>query len=321
MKKSAFLLPLVPLLVSAAPVTFEDSIVTVEKVKARERLAQDSKTAQALANVTNNIAAEITFSYEVYQLENPSVMITGYQPAYALIYRVDIYLSDDVHYKGGVGNWFSGNHPCYLNSLDISASFSGCSNLKNYFQTPQTSESVTSEVKAPIGIAPTAGVQKSDYNTIDYDPLINGSLTTCSSLTSVSYLYGFTQLNIDYRNDNKIYDYENRLVARYKDDITQTNNSIINFSQHFDYGKSMTYDDGTHGRDKGVYTESMGDFFSGPDLKAGSFDFSFYGAMDFESDTKPSSVKIDVTMETVHGSDLVLDRFYRTSTLSFNSNL
>lgn len=46
MEKHLCFLTLLPLLVSAAPVTFEDSIVTVEKGKARERLAQGSTDCQ-----------------------------------------------------------------------------------------------------------------------------------------------------------------------------------------------------------------------------------------------------------------------------------
>ena len=82
-------------------------------------LASGSRTINQGANVTNNIAATFSVDYELLSMDKSTSLYTNYVPVYSLIYRVDIFLEDNVRYKGGVLNLLNGNNPCYINFIDV----------------------------------------------------------------------------------------------------------------------------------------------------------------------------------------------------------
>lgn len=317
---SVLSLPLLSLVMSFAS-GFSSSIAGKE-IKAQKLISSDTKTAQVLTNVKDQVAAQINVTYEFYKMDNTTSLFTHFVPAYSLIYRMDIFLNNKVKYKGGVGSWFSGENPCYLQSISVSADFTG-SNISRAFLTPNISDFDFLEVN------PYLGEQNVENNCIGTPRYMSTSeihsFETAYHLDSTSYALSTTQLTRDYvnkgiRND----DMDSRLCCLLLPSATISDNkNKVEFSQIFRYGYQYYFDteDNCYSA-KPIAQQNNMNFFSGPKEYNGPidslpFNFSIYGALNFQSDTEPKISNLNIEFDTVYGSMVWLDSFKGNLTIDF----
>lgn len=264
-------------------------------------LSSGSKTVNQGANVTGNTAATMTVYYELFSMDKTTVLYTNYVPVYSLIYRVDIYLDNDVKYKGGLFNWFDGVNPCYLNYISVSASFEGVSDIGKVIQSPKDSSS-KSNIRLLEDVDPYNGYGTSSENRIDYISVFE----TCYGLGSSSYYNGLDELN-----NYEIGFYNSRVAAKIVSSESQTNNSV-SFINSLTYGYKIQVDD------KGKYYATETEYYSGPDKSDAPFYFTYFGAMNIESETQPTNCEMTFRMNTTHGSSVLNDHFTNTATLNID---
>lgn len=304
-KRILSLLTTFPLLMSMTPGRQTFSPIANDYIYSDEILFSGEQSSTHLSNVLNNIAATIDFSYEIYQMNNSSYPTNHYVPAYTMIYRSKIMLSNNCPYKGGLFNAFDGNNPiCYIKNLSINATFQGLSSINNYFQSPQTTNGTSFRVMRNVN--PHYDSRENEFNCIGNTSQVTGHFSTATNLDATSYAYTISQAT------SEDFDHDTRLIAEVANSISKTN-STLTFSQSFSYGYSLS---------SNGLIRPAGEFFSGP-AKTGQaddspFDFSIYGAMNFESDTQPSKGDIQVVFNTIHGSSIWLDNFSRSSTLNLS---
>jgi hypothetical protein len=77
----------------------------------------------------NETASNINLDLELYEMNKP-ILYTSWQPHFLFVYRLDVFLSNNVMYKGGFCDWQTFYAPCYLQNLNISFSLTGISNCK-----------------------------------------------------------------------------------------------------------------------------------------------------------------------------------------------
>lgn len=326
MKKivSALAVPMFFLLSSFTSANKLYSPIAETNINSQTLINSGSEYGEAITTGKKQVAASVTFNYEFYKMEDSTALITKYVPGYALIYRIDIYLNNAVQYKGGVFNWFDGENPCYLQNINIDADFAG-SNIKNYFQTPETISG--SEWRCLEEVNAYDGAKNTTYNSIGlYTHDIHVNLfETASRLDSTSYGLSLTDLCYDYVK-GKTHVFNEKLGAQTNNDIKVTNSSSITFNQRYTYGyktykTGYNYIDDKHAPYDYV-KDSNGNivkskYYAGPTKSDSPFRFSFYGAMDFESDTTPTLSKLSVDVNVTYGSSVALDSFDRNIHFDF----
>lgn len=264
-------------------------------------LSSGSDTVNQGANVTGNIAATMTVSYELFSMDKTTALYTNYVPVYSLVYRVDIYLDNDVNYKGGLFNWFNGVNPCYLNYISVSASFEGVSDIGKVVQSPNDNSS-DSNIRLLEDVDPYNGYGTS-LGSRAYS--ISG-FETCFGIGSSSYYNGLDELD-----NNETGLYNSRIAARISSSEDITDNSV-SFTNHLTYGYKIQVDD------RGTYYATETDYYSGPVESESPFYFTYYGAMNIESETQPTNCEMTFKMNTTHGSSVLNDHFTNTATLTID---
>ncbi|MFA6830305.1 MAG: hypothetical protein WCR67_06375 [Bacilli bacterium] len=307
-KKNIVALPALSILLcSASPYNVYSSL-TKNSFTVVEVISKGYQNNQVLSNVKQLEAASISVDYEYYQMGNNTVLLTNYVPAYQVIYKAEIYLNNKVQYKGGIFNWLDGEHPAYINSLLVNASFEGVTNVNKAYQTPYSVDGF--EIKIADRVNPFDPEEDSIYNSFSGVHGPSFLFTTAASLNSSSYYYN----SISICNVSDLV-FDSRLCA-----ILKTSSSLSNktqsFSQEFLYGHPVDKYDGTVLKDKREY-------FSGPwNIEKGGpdsnpFIFRIYGSFGLESATKPSKMKLAFTMNTTYGSAVVSDNFTNDTRISF----
>lgn len=300
-KKMICLLCLTPLLMSAANPSgsYIRSDICESNVLISELLSKGKSEANCLSNVKQDIAAKIQLDYELYEMPLSTVLFTKYIPVYSLIYKIHVYLNSDVKYKGGVGNWFDGDNPTYLNNIVINANFYGVSNLSE------------SSNQYPSSNGDLFVLQGKAINN-DYPSDLNrlrttqyGYQTSCGFISN-SYSQSISEL--PYITSAT---YDQRIAALIFSSCTKSV-STISFQNTFKYGYEL-YNTGTSYKYKDYNNK-----YSGPTRKAESFNFAFFGAMNYESDTRPTSSNITLSMQTTHGSTTWLDSFTTSASIKLN---
>ena len=298
-------LMIVPLLMSASSYTSVfKSNVKGGNVTAVKKLSEGSNSGECLSNVLNNVAARITFTYELYKMYKRTETFANYVDSYTLIYRVNIYLNNNVHYKGGVFNMFDGHNPAYLKNIRITSTFNSLKNIQKYNISPENSNGTANlrEVNPYYEDYPT------EYNYL-YG-MTRNPLQTNSSIAASSY---DNELNNDIAGD-KWYVFDSRISAGIVNKENKADTSLTieqNFLYNYKVDPSLTnpYDS------IGVKVEN--EMYSGPDKDARPFNFAFYGSINFESESEPKNSNIKVYMNTNHGSTVALDKFSSSTTLNF----
>lgn len=294
-------LMIVPLLMSASSYTTDyKSNVTNKNITAIKKISEGSNSGECLSNVLNNVAARITFTYELYKMYKYTEILTKYVDSYTLIYRVNIYVNNNVHYKGGVFNMFNGYNPAYLKKISIISTFNSLTNIQRHNVTPSgTGVYSLREVNPYYNEYPT------DYN---YLIACYQILQTNTSFESMSYSNPCDEF---YDED---YGFDSRISARLVTTKTLKETSL-SYYQSFEYNYKID----SHIKDakKINYKKIENELYSGPEKDGEPFNFAFYGAINFESESEPKNSSIKINFETNHGSTVALDKFSSSTTLNF----
>lgn len=334
-------LPMILLLTSGTTVNFVQpfSYIKHENITCKEQLVgYSSKSISTLSNVKKDTVATLTFNYEVYQMYKPSEMITTYHPAYVLLYQADIYVNNKVKYKGGMFNWFDGEHAGFLKNISISACFNGTNNQTHHYCTPSVDYSgETNTLRIMKGVFPESNLyaetsksqdkQTSD-NTVTYG-LFNrlDTFTDARSLTSNSYFYNLSYMNTHI--DDFLNKYDSRILANVSSSESVENDKIT-FKQSFEYNQKLDVNVSEYGSGYTYnVTHDAKGIYSGPAKYDGStdkdddkpFNFTFYGTFGVECPQKPSSIFIELSLDTLHGSHVNLDTFESSASDSFTISL
>ncbi|MEG1739130.1 MAG: hypothetical protein RRZ92_03025 [Bacilli bacterium] len=291
---------LTPMLMSAANPNgiYTYSSLCSSNVFVSELLSNGNSSASCLSNVLNNVAATIDFDYEFYEMPKRTVLFVNYVPVYSLVYRVHVYLNNNVKYKGGVGNWFDGNNPTYLNNIGINADFNGVSNITN-----ATNQYPSNNKLVILNGSATNDDYQTDLNHLETTQY--GYQTSCGFIST-----SYTQ-TIDELTGILPSTYDQRTAAIVNSSWA-SNSSKISFQTQYNYGYEL-YNNGTS-----YAYKTYNDKYSGPRKDELPFKFSFYGAMNYESDTRPTSTNISVSISTTHGSTTWLDSFSSLASLNIN---
>lgn len=299
--RSVTFLLIVPLLMSAANAntTNVSSPVFGGNILVNKNINSGSRSANCLSNVLNNVAASVKFTCEFYKMYKQTELLVNYVESYSFIYRIDIYLNHAVKYKGGVFNWFDGENPTYLNDIDISVKFKGVSNIGEIAQYPHNLDGINI-----LNTNPYLGVQYEDDNRLYNN---NYDMTTNNSFSSTSY----------WKNNDEIVNIkcDSRLAALVNT-YSNIDSNFLTLTTSLDYGYEIDQWSGKIKKDdNGNWLRN--NLYSGPSKDQESFNFCFFGAMNFESETQPYNVDVDVYMKTTHGSTVALDTFSSSTNVRF----
>ena len=322
--KKVTCLPLSVLLMSASSSNF---IYASSKIKhgstmcKKQIIGFSRKKITTLSNVKKLPVASLTFNYELYQMYKPTELITTYHPGYVLLYQADIYVNNRVQYKGGIGNWFDGCHSGFLNYIDINAVFDGLEYTGNSYQCPSyDSHYATRDFKYLRGVDPhdskyslssADNDKQSFYNRVDVvlAPFEGGKFQDCSNLYTNSYYNSALEINDDF---NLLKEMDSRLVALETPTINVSNNKTIEFDQLYQYNTKVEIIE-KDGKYEEKFTSIDNGLYSGPCTNGKDddkpFNFTFYGCFAVESNKLPDTIRINLKMDTYHGSTTYLDKF------------
>lgn len=326
-KLKLFCLPLSLSLLSASSTNFVNvnSYIKHENIMCKKQLVPyKSESFSTLSNVKKDTVATLTFNYEVYQMYKGTELLTKYNPGFILLYQIDVYINNSVKYKGGVGNWFNGNHAGFLNYINLKTEFDGLNYTGHKYQTPYLdSNGETNGYRYLRGVFPNDSRYK--QNSKDYDK--QTSYNRVSTVLDNYYVDGgdlfkyatniytnsyFNNVNDVYNDANLLDEFDSRLVAKLTTSSSTYQSSKVYFEQKFQFNNKVSYSVSDTGTKK-VSIASSDKLYSGP-CKEGKdesspFNFSFYGVFAVESSVAPSVIKVDLSMDTYHGSHTALDTF------------
>ena len=309
MKKYLVFLSLTPLLMSMSPRVNEnnidlDSLVLGEKTKIFKLIDKGSIKKICPSHILNNEAASIVFNYEIFEKRKDYAPYSYYKTSYHVLYRADIFLSNEIHYMGGVGNWYNGFNPAYIDYLAVSTTFSGgtVNTDDKKILTPELKHYNYSMIK---DLTPESfGFGSSLYNnvdTVDHEfetNIVYKAKGYTESWEKVANFDGFQRLN-------------NRLVARTTRKLTDTSGSLV-VDDKYDYGYRVFFNNATNKMEiekGGKYDLPVKkEFISGPIKGQRDFRFSIFGALNLQTD-KVDRIMINVDLNTYHGSSVWLDKF------------
>ncbi len=335
-------LPMVMLLTSGTTKNFVTpfSYIKHANITCKEQLiGYSSRSISTLSNVKNDTVATLTFNYEVYEMNKPTELLTTYHPSYVLLYQADIYVNNKVKYKGGMFNWFDGEHAGFLKNISISATFSGTKNQTHHYCTPSIdSSSGNYSLRIMRGVYPeddlytqnskSANKQTDDNNVTD--GLANSNLDTFTDTVGImsnSYYYNLSYMNTHITEFlNK---YDSRILAMVSSSENVESDKIT-FNQKFEYNQKLAVSPSEYGTgytykvthdEKGIYS-GPAKYEDSKDIDDSKpFNFTFYGTFGVECPQKPSSILIELGLDTYHGSHVNLDTFESTASDSFTISL
>lgn len=316
MKKIILIISLMPLLVSLSPRTYEnnvafDSLILEENTKIFRLIEKNTIKRICPSHILEEEAASVTFNYEVFEKRKDFAPYNGYKTSYHVLYRADIFLSNLVHYKGGVGNWFDGQHPAYIDYLKVSVSFKGGTaktNDRKIF-TPKVDASQYSMIKE---LNPTSlSFGSSLYNNVE----VQSGFDANNVYSSNSYTKSWENI-ADFGEFERL---NNRLIANASRSINEKDGNI-SVSHRYQYGYNLYFDNDAN-KIK-LETDKNGkpvkkEFKSGPNEKESDFRFSIYGALNLQTD-KVDEISLNVFLNTYHGSSVWLDKFFSSAKIDVN---
>lgn len=286
----------------------------------KQLVSYKSESFSTLSNVKKDTVATLTFNYEVYQMYKGTELLTTYHPGFLFLYQIDMYINNNVQYKGGFLNWMDAHHAGFLDSINISAEFNDIDYTGHSYQTPCfDTVGKTSGYRFLRGLDPHDDLYKkesittnkqTEYNQItselpNYRVNYGDRFQDSTSLFSNSY---FNSIDEAFDDLNLFNQFDDRLVTYLTTDKT-INNNQIRFSQNFRFNNQISYNT----KDKKVTYKTDDKLFSGPCKNStdedSPFRFTFYGTFTVESSKAPSTIKIDLSMDTYHGSHTALDTF------------
>lgn len=317
MKKVLVFLSLMPLLISMSPGENEndvdlDSLVLGEKTKIFKLIDKGSIKKICPSNILNNEAASIIFNYEIFEKRKDYAPYNYYKTSYHVLYRADIFLSNKIDYKGGVGNWFDGSNPAYIDYLGVSTTFSGGTINKDNKKilTPELKHYNYSMIKE---LTPESLVFGSSlYNNVD---AVNYGFET----NKVYMAKGYTESWENVANFDEFQNLNNRLVARTTRKLTDTNGSLV-IDDRYDYGYRVFFNNDTNKMEIEIGEYDLPikkEFISGPIKGQKDFRFSIFGALNLQTD-KVERITINVDLNTYHGSSVWLDKFWSNTLINID---
>ena len=273
------------------------------------------------SNILNNEAASVQMTYEFFEKHKDYAPYNGYKTSYHLIYKLDIFLNANVHYKGGVGNWFDGYNPTYINSITVRTNAESekfDNNTKVVISPEQLSEDDTEDNYFTITkeMHPTSGSYGSSYYNHIYQDSIGFSANDGYTSTSYNTNWNNGVVSEDFTT------YNNRLVAYLRSSKTIGTNKIT-YTTTYKYGTPLVRNiDGEYilniDKDESG-TIRYNDLYSGPNKNGNDFKFTIFGAFNIQNDFSITNLDTEITLKTTHGSTVWLDKF--TSTANINLSL
>lgn len=307
MKKSKlYICFIVPLLMSSTNTTHFNEVEhtllsTGQKTKTYKVIKSGTSKGICKSNVLGNEAASVTVSYDFLEKHKDYAPYNGYKKSYHLIYRLDVYVSSNVSYKGGVGNWFDGNNPAYLNSITVNTEYTSSSFSKlRYVTTPVENHSIYADTYVLLrDINPTRYVYETNaFNYVDCG--VNIGFDANSGYESKSY----STHRKDSITDRDFNNMNSKLIAHMlvenKVAATKLTNKVALF-----YGNKLLRDK----NDNRYIDSARDDLYSGPEKDSIPFMFSIFVTENIQNESDLKSATFSVTMKSTHGSSVWLDKF------------
>lgn len=268
------------------------------------------------SHILNNEAASIQVTYEFFEKHKDYAPYNGYKLSYHLIYQMDIFLSSNVHYKGGIGNWFDGYNPAYINSLKVTT------NVK----------STKFDNKTKLKATPH---ELENDNTIDYRFAITKEIEPTSQRFGSSYYNYLSEDNVGFDanngyistsyntkwSDGLVYQdfnvYNNRLVAYLTSEQTKTSTDLT-YITSYKYGMHLE----NNGDNQLIIKRDdngkliFDDLYSGPNKGGNNFKFTIFGAFNIQNDYDITNMTTKIELNTSHGSTTIRDTFSSTATIN-----
>lgn len=255
------------------------------------------------SHILENEAAKVIFKYEFYKMPARSYAFVDPVPVYSLIYKIQVQLQSSVDYKGGVGNLFRGNNPAYLNAIYLTSTFNGVSSLGTVKQYPTDGMSVLS-CQADCDLTCTDSAFRNDNNKLNLETAGYGSGT---GFMSTSYSV-------------KVSDLMNVLPSSYTPKLTSLiDNDVSLIGSTLSLSTDYSYGWEPYRNGNSYSTHSLNDKYCGPQKGSAPYNFAFFGALNFESRTAPTSWNISLSMHTTHGSNVWLDSFTSSANISISN--
>lgn len=318
-------LPLSFTLLSASSTNFVyvNSYIKHSNIMCKKQLTPyTSESFSTLSNIKKDTVATLTFNYEVYQMYKATEVYNNYNPGFILLYQIDVYINNAVNYKGGVGNWFNGTHAGFLNYINIKTEFDGLDYTNHSYQTPCLDKNHNEKGYRflrdvnPNDYKYTQNSKntnkQSTYNCVDgvndsYLASSEDKFQNAVNIYTNSYHYSTDLIYDDY---NLINSFDSRLLT-YLTTSKNTESTKVNFEQNFSFNNKLNFN---YSNNKVNFSVDSSDkLYSGPCTNGKDdsqpFNFTFYGVFAVESSKVPSTIKVDLKMDTYHGSHTALDTF------------
>lgn len=265
---------ILPFLFSYAPQNVHSDVIGSE-IKVRRKIGNTvTSKGYSTTSVSEEHLANINFTGELFYMEFDSELYTGETYQYSFIYRIDIGLNRQVKYKGGFLWLLTLVGSAKMRYLNLNGTFHGLKNPRNFVVTPSP------YYWNYYGQTTNNPYVSSLYNRNNENglKLIHGSRQTYDSFSYSSLSDGSGML------DALVYSYGTSSGS--SDGYFQTRINYEDAHDNLGGGKS---------------------YYSGPKVGQGFYNFSIFGAVNFISETAPSSANIDIHMANSVSTDNLND--------------
>lgn len=299
--------------------------------------SSNKQTVTTTSHILNNEVGRVTMNYEVISLLKYTDILTSFTPAYVMLYEANVYLNNNVHYKGGFANWCDGYHPGFLNDLRFSFTFNNVSNAEHYYCTPSKGDDGNDSgirllkdvmlegynngsdlYKEDTSSTHFKGTNKNCFSNDNLGIELDWMDKTANSIYSNSYFWSISSSHL-----NNLMDYYDSRVAALVSTSKSNSNNKVSFVQDFSYNKKVSATN--NGTSWTISVNNDNNLYSGPATDGKDDDkplyFTFFGNCAVQSSSKPTSIDVSMYLDTWHGSHVYLDTFESSAVKNFTISL
>jgi hypothetical protein len=276
----------------------------------------NKQTVMTTSNTYNDEVGHVFLNYEILSQAKATEMYSGFIPVYLMLYEADVYLNNNVHNKGGFGGWRDLYEPAFIDELKLSFTFKGVNSIRHSYCTPSIGDAGDSS-----GIRFLKGVDLNGTNN-GADLYKDDTNDTSEKLTSGNcFSEGGNELKLDWMEKvmysiystsycweassmkpENLDSFDSKLAVKFSSSTVKSTPELT-FTQDFLYNQRVSVIN--NGDVKKVVVGTNDNIFSGPikddSGKLKPMYFSFFGVCAIQSDDKPTSIDVSMSLDTTYG--------------------
>lgn len=276
----------------------------------------NKQTVMTTSNTYNDEVGHVFLNYEILSQAKATEMYSGFIPVYLMLYEADVYLNNNVHYKGGFGGWRDLYEPAFIDELKLSFTFKGVNSIRHSYCTPSIGDAGDSSGIRFLkgvdlkGTNNGADLYKDDTNDTS-EKLTSGNCFSeggnelkldwmekvMYSIYSTSYCWEASSMKLE-----NLDSFDSKLAVKFSSSTVKSTPELT-FTQDFLYNQRVSVIN--NGDVKKVVVGTNDNIFSGPTKddsgKLKPMYFSFFGVCAIQSDDKPTSIDVSMSLDTTYG--------------------